>query len=243
MLSAPSPLTDYFPAQDPWLELLYQDKDIFVVNKPSGLLSVPGRDPAHADSILNRVRRNHPLAQSVHRLDRLTSGVMILALRRKAERHLKQQFATRQTQKLYIARVWGQIKQTQGCIDLPLICDWPRRPLQKVCWQMGKPAQTYYQVLAQDEHTSWVLLKPITGRSHQLRVHMLALGHPILGDVFYAPEKVQKAAPRLLLHAYHLQIQHPYSQQICQFQAPCDFLADDLSEVVERSWASLVEVG
>ncbi len=214
----------YNPPQTPWLEILHQDKDILVVNKPSGLLSVPGRDPAHRDSIWARVLEQYPDPHIVHRLDMDTSGVMVLALRKNAERELKRQFRERETAKRYLARVWGHLPEKEGVVDLPLICDWPNRPKQMVCFENGKPSQTRYKVLSEDEHGSLVELVPITGRSHQLRVHMLALGHPILGDRFYADGEALACAPRLMLHAAELTIKHPYSGQPLTFSAPWDLI-------------------
>lgn len=194
------------------------------LNKPSGLLSVPGRLPEHNDSIMSRVQRDYPQAESVHRLDMATSGVIVVALTKAAERELKRQFRERETQKSYIARVWGHPEADEGLIDLPLICDWPNRPKQKVCFDTGKPAQTEYSVLDYlPDNTARVALKPITGRSHQLRVHLLALGHPILGDNFYAHEAAKAAAPRLLLHAEALTLVHPTFGNRMTFRQPADF--------------------
>lgn len=214
----------YHPAQDPWLQILYQDQHIIVVNKPSGLLSVPGKAPEHYDSVMARIQRDHPAAQSVHRLDMATSGVMVVALHKAAERELKRQFREREPKKCYIARVWGHLAQDEGVIDLPLICDWPNRPKQKVCHETGKAAQTFYQVLQRDEDgSSRVKLTPITGRSHQLRVHMLSLGHVILGDRFYAHPEALAMAPRLLLHAQSLSITHPVLNTPLYFFCEPDF--------------------
>ncbi|KDM92504.1 hypothetical protein EA58_06065 [Photobacterium galatheae] len=213
----------YHPPTDPWLDVLYIDRDIIAVNKPSGLLSNPGRDPAHADSVFSRVLADHPKAQIVHRLDMATSGLIVLALNKDAERHLKAQFRERQTEKVYYARVWGTPEPQSGTVDLPLICDWPNRPRQKVCFDDGKPSVTHYEVLESDGQTSLVKLRPITGRSHQLRVHMQALGHPILGDEFYAHEAAEAAAPRLQLHAAELSFFHPYTGEPQHQFAPCDF--------------------
>ena len=165
----------YNPPQEPWLHILYQDDHIMVVNKPSGLLSVPGRLEEHKDSVMTRVQRDYPAAESVHRLDMATSGVIVVALTKAAERELKRQFREREPQKTYVARVWGHPQPEKGLVDLPLICDWPNRPKQKVCFETGKSAQTEYQVLDYaSDNSARVQLKPITGRSHQLRVHMLA---------------------------------------------------------------------
>ena len=214
----------YHPPQDPWLVVLYQDEHIMVVNTPSGLLSVPGRQEEHRDSIMTRIQRDYPAAESVHRLDMATSGVIAVALTKAAERELKRQFREREPKKQYLARVWGHPAQEKGLVDLPLICDWPNRPKQKVCFETGKPAQTEYEVLEYaPDNTARVLLKPITGRSHQLRVHMLALGHPILGDRFYATPEALAMAPRLLLHAQTLTITHPAFGNSMTFRAPVDF--------------------
>lgn len=214
----------YNPPLDPWLHILYQDEHIMVVNKPSGLLSVPGRLEEHKDSVMTRIQRDFPQAESVHRLDMATSGVIVLALTKAAERELKRQFREREPAKQYVARVWGHPAAEQGMIDLPLICDWPNRPKQMVSVELGKPAQTEYQVLAYDaDNSARVQLKPITGRSHQLRVHLLALGHPILGDRFYAHPEALAMAPRLQLHAESLTITHPAFGNSMTFKAPVDF--------------------
>ncbi len=144
----------YNPPQDPWLVILYQDEHIMVVNKPSGLLSVPGRLDEHKDSVMTRIQRDYPLAESVHRLDMATSGVIVVALTKAAERELKRQFREREPKKQYLARVWGHPENAEGLVDLPLICDWPNRPKQKVCFETGKAAQTEYEVLSYDEDGS-----------------------------------------------------------------------------------------
>lgn len=217
-------MVPYQPPQEPWLEILYQDQQMMVVNKPSGLLSVPGRAPECRDSILSRIQAQHPQAESVHRLDMATSGVLAVALNKAAERELKRQFRDREPGKSYVAQVWGHLAQDQGVIDLPLICDWPNRPRQKVCHETGKPAQTHYQVIARlPDGTTRVVLTPVTGRSHQLRVHLLALGHPILGDRFYAPPEALARAPRLLLHAQSLSIRHPVTGEALRFSCEAGF--------------------
>ncbi|MGF1725175.1 bifunctional tRNA pseudouridine(32) synthase/23S rRNA pseudouridine(746) synthase RluA [Photobacterium nomapromontoriensis] len=220
------PELDYHPSQDPWLDILYLDDDIIAVNKPSGLLSNPGRDPAFYDSVFSRVLRDYPESQIIHRLDMATSGLIVLALNKHAERQLKAQFRERQTEKVYYAKVWGDVEQPSGTINLPLICDWPNRPKQKVCFEDGKPSVTHYQVLARDKNTSLVHLRPITGRSHQLRVHLLAIGHPILGDGFYAHEEAKAMAPRLQLHAAELSFFHPSTGEPMHLFAPCEFFPE-----------------
>lgn len=214
----------YNPPLEPWLHILYQDDHIMVVNKPSGLLSVPGRLEEHKDSVMTRIQRDFPQAESVHRLDMATSGVLVVALTKAAERELKRQFREREPEKSYVARIWGHPPKEEGLVDLPLICDWPNRPKQKVCFETGKSAQTEYQVLERAaDNSARVQLKPITGRSHQLRVHMQALGHPILGDRFYAHETAQALAPRLQLHAESLTITHPAFGNRMTFRQPADF--------------------
>lgn len=214
----------YNPPLEPWLHILYQDDHIMVVNKPSGLLSVPGRLEEHKDSVMTRIQRDIPQAESVHRLDMATSGVLVVALNKAAERELKRQFREREPEKSYVARIWGHPPKDEGLVDLPLICDWPNRPMQKVCFETGKSAQTEYQVLERAaDNSARIQLKPITGRSHQLRVHMQALGHPILGDRFYAHEAALAMASRLQLHAEWLTITHPAFGNKMTFRQPADF--------------------
>ncbi|CNC42940.1 ribosomal large subunit pseudouridine synthase A [Yersinia frederiksenii] len=214
----------YNPPRDPWLHILYQDEHIMVVNKPSGLLSVPGRAPENKDSVMTRVQADFPHAESVHRLDMATSGVIVVALTKAAERELKRQFREREPKKSYVARVWGHLTQDEVLIDLPLICDWPNRPKQKVCYETGKSSQTEYLVLSRDtDGSTRVKLSPITGRSHQLRVHMLAIGHPILGDRFYAHPEAKAMASRLQLHAQELCITHPEFGTAMHFKCDAPF--------------------
>ncbi|GAA5192233.1 bifunctional tRNA pseudouridine(32) synthase/23S rRNA pseudouridine(746) synthase RluA [Ferrimonas gelatinilytica] len=213
----------YAPPTDPFLTILHQDKDIVVIDKPAELLSVPGRDPAHHDSALSRLRTRFETVYDVHRLDMATSGVLVFALRKNAERELKRQFRERETDKRYLARVWGDLPLEEGEVDLPLICDWPNRPKQKVCHEHGKPSQTRYKVIERTPQSTLVALTPITGRSHQLRVHMQALGQPIIGDNFYAEGEARDGADRLLLHAEMLALTHPYSGERMQFFAKAPF--------------------
>ena len=216
-------LINYNPPLDPYLTILYQDDDLLIVNKPSELLTVPGKDPKHADCLISRVNRVFPTAKIVHRLDMATSGILCLAMNKAAHRHLSMQFQERQTAKRYIARVFGKVAQTTGSVDLPLICDWPNRPKQMVDHENGKPSLTHFNVLEYEEFATRVELTPITGRSHQLRVHMLSLGHPILGDRLYAHPDALAAAPRLQLHAQMLQLAHPITEQLMTFEAQPDF--------------------
>lgn len=214
----------YQPPMSPYLDIIYQDDDILVLNKSSGLLSVPGRLPEHQDCLQNRVQRVLPTATIVHRLDMATSGIIIMALNKPAHVAIGRQFEQRQTEKSYIARVYGQLAQAQGSVDLPLICDWPNRPKQKVDHDNGKKSLTHYKLLSSDNNSSLVELTPVTGRSHQLRVHMLALGHPILGDRLYAHPQALALSTRLQLHAQMLTLNHPTSQARITFTAKCPFL-------------------
>lgn len=213
----------YQPPVSPWLDILYQDKDVLVLNKPSGLLTNPGRGAHLSDCLLSRVQQQFPLAQLVHRLDLATSGIVVIALRRSAERSLKQQFAARSVKKRYLAMVWGK-PPAQGSVELPLIADTDNPPKQKVCYQTGKSALTHFRVLQQLADRALVELLPVTGRSHQLRMHMLGIGHPILGDNFYAHPEALAAATRLQLHAASLEIDQPYSGKRLSFSADTDFV-------------------
>lgn len=217
-------MTDYQPPQLP-LEVIYEDDALLVLNKPSGLLSVPGRTPEKRDSLSYRAAQKFGEIHVVHRLDMETSGLMVLARSKESHRHLSRQFQDRQTKKGYTAVVTGLVAGDEGMVDLPLICDWPNRPRQMVDHEVGKPSQTLWQVLARDDALmqTRVWLTPITGRSHQLRVHMMALGHAILGDPFYADEAAFKVVPRLCLHATHLGLTHPDTAQWLDFNAAPDF--------------------
>ncbi len=214
----------YQPPMSPYLDIVYQDQDLVVLNKASGLLSVPGRLPEHQDCLQNRVQRVLPTATIVHRLDMATSGLIVMALNKPAHVAISHQFEQRKTKKSYIARVYGKVKEMEGSIDLPLICDWPNRPKQKVDHENGKKSLTHYRVLNFEENATLVELTPITGRSHQLRVHMLALGHPILGDRLYAHERALTVSPRLQLHAQMLTLAQPTTAADIEFTSNCPFL-------------------
>lgn len=213
----------YRPPMSPYLDIVYQDNDIVVLNKTSGLLSVPGRLPEHQDCLENRVKSVLPTATIVHRLDMATSGLLIMALNKPAHVHVSRQFEQRKVSKKYRARVYGHLDKTEGEVNLPLICDWPNRPKQMVDHDNGKPSLTHFKVLKREAQATRVELTPITGRSHQLRVHMLSLGHPILGDRLYAHKDALAAAPRLQLHAQMLQLKHPVTEQVLTFEADPEF--------------------
>ncbi|HCH70393.1 MAG TPA: bifunctional tRNA pseudouridine(32) synthase/23S rRNA pseudouridine(746) synthase RluA [Colwellia sp.] len=218
----------YQPPMSPYLDVIFQDEDIVVLNKSSGLLSVPGRLAEHQDCLQNRVQRVLPTATIVHRLDMATSGIMIMALNKPAHVAISRQFEQQKTNKSYIARVFGKVTEIEGSVDLPLICDWPNRPKQMVDHDNGKKSLTNYSVLSYStlssgDDSTLIELRPVTGRSHQLRVHMLALGHPILGDRLYAHEKALTISPRLQLHARNLSLTHPVTGELLSFVSPCPF--------------------
>jgi tRNA pseudouridine32 synthase/23S rRNA pseudouridine746 synthase len=207
----------------PYLNIVFKDEHLLVLNKPSGLLTVPGKALEHKDSLELRVQRVYPTAKIVHRLDMATSGLLVMALDKDTHRQLSKQFELRQTRKTYIARVYGEVSGERGSVDLPLICDWPNRPKQMVCQQRGKPSLTHWRVLERNDNSTRMELTPVTGRSHQLRVHMLSLGHPILGDRLYAHSDALAMAQRLQLHAQTLGFTHPVTELPLELSAPVPF--------------------
>lgn len=219
------------------VRVLAEDAHLLVLDKPSGLLSVPGRGPENADCLSARVQAVWPDALVVHRLDMATSGLMVMARGLDAQRRLSDAFARRQTHKRYEAVVWG-LPQAQAQaephardeagwhrIDLPLVVDWLNRPRSIVSHDLGKPSITLWQELSHDAvaGTTRLALRPVTGRSHQLRVHLQALGHPILGDNLYAHPDALAASPRLLLHATDLALPHPFDGRPCRWHSPPAF--------------------
>lgn len=196
------------PPCDGEVEILQKEQDFLLINKPTRLLSVPGRHPQNRDSVISRLQESYPGAAIVHRLDFDTSGVMVIPLNKPALSHISKQFQARTVSKHYTAVVAGLIAREDGVIDLPIASD--DGPKYKICQKTGKPSVTEYKVIGRDEQarTTRVFLHPITGRSHQLRLHLQAIGHPILGCEFYAGE-FAKAADRLLLHATDLRFVHP----------------------------------
>lgn len=206
----------YAPPAPAPIEEIYKDEHFLVVNKPPGLLSVPGVGPAKKDCLISRVNEVYPEALIVHRLDMSTSGMIILARGKPMQAEFSRMFRDREIKKQYMAVVGGIVKPTIGLIELPLLVDWPNRPKQQVTFTRGKASTTGFTVLSRDTEagSSKLLLDPITGRSHQLRVHMQAIGHAIVGDEFYATESVLAMADRLLLHACWLQFKHPISHEL-----------------------------
>ncbi|MBV7540776.1 RluA family pseudouridine synthase [Acidovorax sp. sic0104] len=209
----------------------YEDADLLVLHKPAGLLCVPGRGPDKQDCLSARAEQRWPGALIVHRLDQATSGLVIMARHIDAQRRLSHAFAERQVHKRYQAVVQGHMRQGPGDaeawqdIDLPIAADWERRPLRVIDHALGKPSLTRWRVRGHDAAagTSHVELEPVTGRTHQLRVHLAAVGHPILGDALYADAATQVQAPRLLLHASDLRFMHPATGADMVLQWPADF--------------------
>jgi tRNA pseudouridine32 synthase/23S rRNA pseudouridine746 synthase len=209
-------------------ELVYADAALLVLAKPSGLLSVPGRGADKQDCLASRVQAVFPDACVVHRLDMDTSGLMLMARGAAAQRALGKAFAARGVGKRYVAVVAGHLAppvDAWGTIDLPLACDWPNRPRQVVDFATGRPSQTRWRVLGEvpAADATRVELEPVTGRSHQLRVHLAALGHPILGDPLYAPPAARAGVPRLLLHACALRLAHPLTGAALAFEHEAPF--------------------
>lgn len=200
------------------LVVVHLDDDLIAIDKPAGLLSVPGRGPDKQDCAAARVQAAYPGALVVHRLDQATSGLLLFARHLGAQQAVSRAFEQRAVHKQYVAEVWGD-PGADGLIDLPLLADWPNRPRQKVDATLGRPSQTRWQRLSTDGLRSRLQLEPLTGRAHQLRVHLLALGHPIVGDALYDPDR---PAPRLLLHAERLVLPHPSGQPLA-LQSPCPF--------------------
>jgi tRNA pseudouridine32 synthase / 23S rRNA pseudouridine746 synthase len=196
-----------------------------VLNKPGGLLSVPGRGEQMHDCLVHRVQARCPEAQIVHRLDMDTSGLIVMAKGAEMQKALSLLFASRQVHKRYVAEVSGLIPADQGEVDLPLITDWPLRPRQKICHETGKPSLTRFRVLSRDEAapTTRVELEPVTGRTHQLRVHMMALGHPIVNDPLYGLNADPDRPRRMRLHAWQLRLPHPATGVACAWERAPEF--------------------
>lgn len=215
----------YIPPPNDGLDISYVDPALLVVNKPSGLLSVPGRGDDKQDCLARRVQAAFPEARIVHRLDLHTSGLLIMARGSPMQRQLSRLFAARRIEKRYLAVVEGALPAGNGIIELPLLADWPRRPRQKVDFVAGKPARTRYRLLQYDpvDDASRVALWPETGRTHQLRVHLQAIGHPIVGDTLYGSRAAALPKTRLLLHADYLSLPHPLGGHCLCIASPPPF--------------------
>lgn len=203
--------------------LVYVDEHLLVLDKPAGLLAVPGRGDDKQDCLSRRAQRLWPDALVVHRLDMATSGLFLMGRGIAMQRRLGRAFAERSVDKQYEAVVAGQVREDAGTITLPIAADWPRRPMQKVDAEHGRPSETRYVVTARHADSTRLRLEPLTGRTHQLRVHLQAIGHPILGDALYASPQVLARAPRLLLHATRLQLAHPAVGEPLVFDSPAPF--------------------
>lgn len=207
------------------VEILWRDESFLIINKPTRLLSVPGRHPLNRDSIIVRLQMEFPTAEVVHRLDFDTSGILVIPLSKFALSHISKQFQARTVRKTYTAVVNGILQKDDGVIDLPIGADMENRPKYKICYTQGKKSVTEYSVISRDEslNSTRVLLHPVTGRSHQLRLHLQAIGHPILGCEFYADEVTKNKASRLLLHAMKLEFVHPVSGEIFVMECEAGF--------------------
>lgn len=207
------------------VRILYQDEHLLLVNKPDLLLSVPGRHPLNKDCLISRIQEDFPSASIVHRLDLDTSGIMVVPLQKPIHSHISRQFQERNVYKMYTAEVFGVMEQDEGEIDLPIACDWQNRPKQKICYERGKSALTRYEVVERfpDRNSTRIVLKPVTGRSHQLRIHLAEIGHPILGCDMYAHDEAFHMAKRLLLHATELAFDHPITGERLSGTSPPDF--------------------
>ena len=215
-------MSAYDPPRGP-LRYIHVGEHLIVIDKPAGLLSVPGRGPDKADCAVARVAADHPGALTVHRLDMATSGLLLLARSKAMQASLSGLFERGEVEKAYIADVWGVPGAPVGEIDLPLITDWPNRPRQMVDFSAGKPSRTRYETLSVHGAHARLQLTPLTGRSHQLRVHLAEIGHPILGDELYAHDAPRTAAPRLHLHASRLAFRHPATGEPLDLSSPCPF--------------------
>lgn len=209
-------------SQEP-IRILYADDDLLLVRKPHLLLSVPGRHPLNRDCLITRLQRDYPGARIVHRLDLDTSGIMVIPLHRASHAHISRQFQERGVDKTYHAVVYGEVGPDAGEIDLAIAADWENRPRQVISAGRGKQALTRYEVLARQGDRTRLLLRPVTGRSHQLRIHLAAIGHPILGCDLYAHDAALAMSERLLLHATTLEFTHPGSGERFGGECPPDF--------------------
>ncbi|MDG1945316.1 MAG: pseudouridine synthase [Halioglobus sp.] len=205
------------------ITILYEDSDLLLVRKPDLLLSIPGRHPLNKDCMITRLQQRYPTASIVHRLDLDTSGIMVVPLNKPTHAHISRQFQQREVNKTYHAIVYGVLASDDGEVNLPIASDWENRPRQMICQQRGKSALTHFEVLERFDDRTRLLLKPFTGRTHQLRIHMRELGHPILGCDMYAHETALGMAPRLMLHATILEFTHPSTGQWLRGECPADF--------------------
>ena len=207
------------------IDIVYQDEHLLLINKPSALLSLSGKHPLNKDSVHWRLVQDFPTATLAHRLDFGTSGLMIVALNKAVNADITRQFQERRVAKRYMALLHGHLAEESGEIDLPIAKNRINFPLQKICYATGKPAQSHYQVLERLENpfATRVLFTPVTGRTHQLRIHSSEIGHGILGCDLYASDEAYSLAPRLLLHAERIEFEHPVSGESIKGFCPCPF--------------------
>ena len=217
------------PQCDEDIEVLYQDQHLLLINKPSGLLTLSGKHPLNKDSVHFRLVKDFPTATMVHRLDFGTSGILIVALNKKVNAHIGKQFQANRVNKIYTAILHGDVVADSGCIDKPIAKDKPNFPLQKICYETGKPAVSFYDVVERlggdmgKPNSTRVIFKPVSGRTHQLRIHSRELGHPILGCDLYATDEAFFMANRLMLHATGVEFNHPVNGERINGFSPCPF--------------------
>ena len=217
------------PLCDETIDVLYQDEDLLLINKPSGLLTLSGKHPLNKDSVHFRLVKDYPTATMIHRLDFGTSGILIVALNKAVNAHIGKQFQAHSVCKTYMAILHGDVVADSGCIDLPIAKDRPNFPLQKICYESGKPAVSHYEVVERlcgclgEVDSTRVLFKPVSGRTHQLRIHSRELGHPILGCDLYASDEAFFMADRLMLHATRIEFDHPVTGKRINAYSPCPF--------------------
>ncbi|MEH6583458.1 MAG: pseudouridine synthase [Halioglobus sp.] len=203
--------------------IIHEDDDLLLVRKPDLLLTIPGRHPLNKDCLIRRLQLQYPTASVVHRLDLDTSGIMVIPLNKPTHAHISRQFQERKVEKSYLAVVFGSVQKDCGEIDLPIAPDWDNRPRQVICHERGKQALTRYEVESRGTDRSRLVLRPVSGRSHQLRIHLREIGHPILGCDMYAHEEALGMADRLMLHATSLGFEHPTSGEWLYGESPADF--------------------
>mgnify|MGYP001567862742 FL=1 len=213
------------PPCDRPIDILYEDEHLLLISKPDLLLSIPGRHPENQDCVIARMQAYNPSASMVHRLDLDTSGIMVIPLSKPIHSHISRQFQERRVTKEYHAVVFGTVEPDSGEIDLPIAPDWSNRPRQKICYEKGKAALTRFEVMPTmpEQNQTRLLLKPVTGRSHQLRIHLSEIGHPILGCDLYAHDQALSMAQRLLLHASYLAFEHPFTGEMLEGRSPPEF--------------------
>ncbi|MCK5639335.1 MAG: RluA family pseudouridine synthase [Gammaproteobacteria bacterium] len=207
------------------IEVLFQDEHLLLISKPSGLLTLSGKHPLNKDSVHFRLVKNSPTATMLHRLDFGTSGILVVALNKKVNAHITKQFQARNVVKTYTAILHGHLTDDEGCIEFPIAKDKPNFPLQKICSVTGKKAVTYYEVIErlQEPFATRVTFSPISGRTHQLRIHSREIGHPILGCDLYATDEAFVMATRLMLHATTIEFDHPVTGERVKGFSPSPF--------------------